>query len=70
MREVKGAWVAQSVKHRTSAQAMISQLVGSSPALGSVLTTQSWEAASDFVPPSLSAPPQLVRTCSLALKNK
>ena len=54
-----GAWVAQSVKPLTLAQVMISQLVSSSPALGSVLTAQSPEPASDCVSPSLSDPPQL-----------
>ena len=36
-----GAWVAQSVKHLTSAQVVISRLVSSSPASGSVLTARS-----------------------------
>ena len=49
--------MAQSVEHPTSAQAMISWFVGSSPALGSVLTAQGVELASDSVSPSLSAPP-------------
>ena len=40
-----GAWVAQSVEQPTSAQAMISQFVGSSPALDSVLTARSLEPA-------------------------
>ena len=56
----RDAWVAQSVKSLTSAQVMISQLVGLSPASGSVPTAQSLERASDSVSPSLSAPPQLV----------
>ena len=60
--------MAQSVKRPTSAQVMISQSVSSSPALGSVLTAQSLEAASDSVSPSLSAPPPL--TLSLSLKNE
>ena len=34
----RGAWVAQSVKRPTLARAMISRLMSSSPALGSVLT--------------------------------
>ena len=38
---LRGAWVAQLVKRATSAQVMISPSVGSSPALGSVLTAQS-----------------------------
>ena len=42
------AWVAQLVKHPTSAQVMISWFVSSSPALGSVLTAQNLEPASDF----------------------
>ena len=55
-KERRGAWVAQSVERPTSAQVMISQLVGSNPASGSVLTAQSLEPASDSVSPSLSAP--------------
>ena len=55
-----GAWVAQSVERLTLAQVMISQLVSSSPALGSVLTAQSLEPASNSVSPSLSAPPPLI----------
>ena len=54
-----GAWVAQSVKHPTSAQVMISWLVSSSPASGSVLIAKSLEPALDSVSPSLSAPPPL-----------
>ena len=44
------------VKHPASAQVMISQFVGSSPALGSVLTPWSLEPASDHVTPFLSLP--------------
>ena len=63
-----GAWVAQSVKRPTSAQVMISQLVGSSPTSGSVLTARSMEPASDSVSPPLSSPsPLLLYFC---LKNK
>ena len=47
-------WVAQSVKHPTLAQVMISQLVSLSPAWGSVLRAQSLESASDSVTPLLS----------------
>ena len=54
----QGSWVAGSVKHLT--QVMISQLVGSSPMSGSVLTARSPEPASDSVSPSLSDPPPLV----------
>ena len=43
--------MAQSVKRPTSAQVMISHSVGSSPALGSVLTAQSLEPTSDSVSP-------------------
>ena len=53
----RGAWMAQLVKHPTSAQVMISQFVSLGPASGSVLTAQSLEPASDSVSPSLSAPP-------------
>ena len=61
-----GAWVAQMVKCLTLAQVMISQFMSLSPASGSVLTTQSLEAALDPVSPSLSAPSLLM----LSLKNK
>ena len=50
----RGAWVAQSVKRPTSAQAMSSPFVGSSPASGSVLTAQSLDPTLDSVYPSLS----------------
>ena len=36
-----GVWVAQSVKHQTLAQVMISWFMGSSPASGSVLDRKS-----------------------------
>ena len=54
-----GAWVAQSVECPTSAQVMISQFVGLSPTLGSVLTAWSLEPALSSVSP-LSAPPLLL----------
>ena len=63
-------WVAQSVKHPTSVQVMISQFVSLSPVLGSVLTAQSLEPAADSVSPSLSAPPSLVLCLSLSLSQK
>ena len=66
----RGAWVAQSVERPTLAQVMISRLVSSSPALGSVLTAQSLEPVADSVSPSLSTPPLLVLCLSLSLKNK
>ena len=56
--------MAQLVERLTSAQVMISWLVGS----GSVLTAQGLEPALDSVPPSLSAPPLL--TLSLSKINK
>ena len=64
-----GAWVAQSVKHLTSVQVIISQFMGWSPASGSVLMARSLEPALDSVSPSLSAPPPLVcaRVLSLSL---
>ena len=60
MRRSGGTWVAQSVEQPTSSQVMISQLVGSSPVSGSVLTARSLEPASDSVSPSLSALPPLL----------
>ena len=63
-----GAWGAQSVKHLTLAQVMISQFVGSSPVSGCVLTALSLEPASDSVSPSLSAPPLLTLCLSLSQK--
>ena len=70
--------MAQSAEHQTWAQVVISQLVGSSPALSSVLTAQGLETVSDSVSPSLSAPPLLTLmlplslslSLSLSLKNK
>ena len=49
--------MAQSVKRPTSAQVMVSWLVGSNPAMGSVLTAWSLEPASDSVSSCFSAPP-------------
>ena len=64
---MRGAWVAQSVKHPTSAQVMLSQSVSSSPASGSVLTARSLFRIL-CLPLSLTRP----RSCSvcLCLKNK
>ena len=67
-----GPWVAQQIKHPTSAQVMIWRFVGSNPTLGSVPTARSLEPASESVSPSLSAPP-LLALClclCLSLKNK
>ena len=66
----RAIWVAQLVKHLTSAQVMISGLVSSNPTLGSVLTALCLEPALDSVSPFLSAPPRLGRSLSLSLKNK
>ena len=66
----------QWVKRPTSAQVIISSLVGSSPASGSVLTVQSLEPASDSVSPSLCPSPtnavslSLSLSLPLSLKNK
>ena len=65
--KVGSTWVAPSLQRLTSAQVMISQFVGSSPASSSVLTACSLEPASDSVSPSFSAPPPLM---PLSLKNK
>ena len=61
--------MAQSVERPTSAQVMISQSVGSSPASGSGLTAQSLEPVSNPVSPSLSAPPPVSLCLTLSLKN-
>ena len=66
----RGTWVAQLVKHPTSAQVMISQFVSSSPALGSVLTAQSLEPTSDSVSPPFSTPPLLTLCVCLSIINK
>ena len=66
----RGAWVAQLVEHPTLARVMISQLVGLSPASGSVLTAQSLEPALDSVSPSLSLPLTHSHSVSVSLKNK
>ena len=63
-----GCLVAQSIKHPTLAQVMISWLTSSSPTLDSVLTAQSLEPDSGSVSPSFSVPPSLV--FYLSLKNK
>ena len=65
-----GTWVAPSVKRRTWAQVMISRLVTSSPAMGSVLAAQGLEPALDSVSPSLSAPPPLRLSAFLSKINK
>ena len=59
--------MAESVKCLTSAQVMISWIVGSSPVSGSVQTAGSLEPASDSVSPSLSTPPWLTLSLSLSL---
>ena len=61
--------MAQSVERPTSAQVMISWLVSSSPASGSMQTAQSPEPALDSMSPSLSAPPPLVRLLSLSFSK-
>ena len=64
---LRGAAVAQLVKHSTLAQVMSLGFMSSSPTLGSVLTARSLETASDSVSPSLSA----LCPCSRSLsKNK
>ena len=65
----KGVWMAQSVKRLTLAQVVISWLTGSSPTLGSVLTAQSLEPASDSVSSSLTLPLPCSQTVSLSLSK-
>ena len=62
--------MAQSVKHLTSAQVMISRFVSSSPLRGSVLTAWSLDPAWNSVSPSLSAPPLLILCLYLSKINK
>ena len=66
--DVRGAWVAQSLKNPTSVQVMVSRFASSSPGSGSVLTAQSLEPALDCESPSLSVPSLFM--LSLSLKNK
>ena len=61
--------MAQSVKHPTLAQVMISRFMCSTPMLGSVLTAQSLEPASDSVFLSLSVSLSVPRP-PLSVKNK
>ena len=64
-----GTWVAQSVEQLTLAQVMISGFVGSSPALGSVLTAWSSEPGACFrFFVSISLP--LSHLCSVSLSHK
>ena len=67
-----GSWVAQSVKHLTSPQVMISHNMGWSPTSGSVLTALSLEPALESVSPSPSpsAPPLLTLNLSLFSKKE
>ena len=65
-KDYRGAWVAQSVEHPTSAQVMISRSVSSSPESGSGLMARSLEPVSDSVSPSLSDPPPFVLCLSLS----
>ena len=62
-----GTWVAQLVKCPTSAQVMISRLMILSFVLGSLLTAQSLEPASDSLSPSLSVPSPLMVCLYLSL---
>ena len=65
----RGAWVAHTVRHLTSAQVMISWLMPSSPTSGSVVTAQNLEPASKSMSPSLSAPPLLALCLSKMSKS-
>ena len=66
-----GTWVAQLVERLTLAQVMVSPFMASGPALGSVLTAQSLEPASDPMSPSLPLPCLYSLSCSLfKINNK
>ena len=68
---LRGPWMSQSLKCPALAQVMISRFVGLSPELGSVLTAQRLEPASDSGSPSLSLPlPTHTLSLTLSLKNK
>ena len=73
-RKERGTWVAQLVKHPTSAQVLILKFMGFSPALGSGLTAQSLEPASNSLSPSLSLSSSpactLVSLCLSKIKKK
>ena len=62
--------MAQLVKCLTLAQVMLTLSVSSSPVVGSVLTAQSLEPASDSVSLSLPLPRSHSVSLSLSLKNK
>ena len=62
---LRGAWVAHSVKRPASTQVMISQFVGSSLGLGSMLTAPSLGPALDSLSPSLSLPLPCLYSLSL-----
>ena len=66
----EGCLASWSVKRLTSAQVTVSWFMGSSPVLGSALTSRSLETASGSVSPSPSAPPLLPLCLSLSLRNK
>ena len=63
-----GTWVAQFVKRPTSAQVMVSWIMGLSPTSGSELTAPSLGPALDSVPPSLPLPHS--RCVSLCLSRR
>ena len=63
------AWVTQSVEHPTSAQVMISQFVGSSPASGSVPTACSEPEACFRFCVSFSLRPSPAHSLKINIKN-
>ena len=60
----RGTWVAQSVKHLTSVQVMISQFEFQPHIRLSAVST---ESSLDPLSPSLSAPPPLILSISFSL---
>ena len=64
-----GTWLVQLVVRLTSAQVMISRLVGSGREWGSVLAAQNLEPASESVSPSLSLPLPHLQSASLSLSK-
>ena len=67
--EIRGTWVPQLVKRLTSAQIMISRIMGWSPMSGSILTAQSLDGGCFRLCVSLSLCPSPTRVCTCTLSK-
>ena len=67
LKKKQGTWVAQSVECLTPAQVMISRVMSSSPASGSLLSAQS---QLQILSPLLSGPPLLILSLPPSLSQK